>query len=590
MCCMRSLAVILILFLAGAAAAQAPSEPTTFKSRADLVLVPVVVHDKEGKHISGLKAEDFVLEDNGSKEKIASLEEVTADKSVPEPPPELASDVKHGVVFTNQLANPKQPKELLIFVMDLVNAPFVDTEQGRRAMLGFIASRMNPNRVMALVAVESGQVRLLHAFTTSPTVLTSALQTVTAVASAPATQSTVQSQIDAAQQQQTAVRASELGTTATGTQATALAITQFVAAARASASQAFLAQTAARNDQNIATALEALRQVGTWVGGVPGRKVLVWLTGDIPFVSGQGTMALGKLGTEQYERTMRVLADANVAVYPVDVRGVVPQTMYVRGYVDPGRQQQEIINQAMDSSPTGIANRSAVLQRGVVHMEDAHEAMNYFANLTGGRAYYNRNDIPRVLDDASDDSSRYYILSYYLDRSRAKPGWHKLKVMVHHEGSNVRARTGFFVPKPSEEGSPSARQQDENTALTSPFEYTSLPVNLKWKDAAKQGDKRRVHFEVYVPPSSELVGGDRNALDLDVIATAFDGSRNIEGQSSKAIKSQLKPQALEQVQKFGVTYISDLDVKPGDYVVRLVVRDNLSGRMGSITAPLHVGQ
>ena len=558
------------------ATAQNPPATATFKSRADLVLVPIVVHDKQGKHISGLSAADFTLQDNGAKQNLASLEEVTADTSPAAPPPELAADVKRGVLFTNQVAKSSQPKQILIFVVDLVNAPFVDTELGRRAMLGFLASHMSPNTIMGLVTIEPGQVRLLHAFTASPTVLSAALQKVTAVTSTPANTGMVQAQQDLLQAQQAVIQ-TEAGTMA-----------NFIAGQRAEISQAYLAATAARNNQNIAEALEALRQIGAWVAGVPGRKILVWLTGNIPFVSGQGTMALGKLGTEEYERTMRVLADANVAVYPVDVRGVVPQTMYVKGYVDPGMQQQQTIAESLDASPSGIARRSQSLQVGVVHMEDAHEAMNYFANLTGGRAYYNRNDIPRVLDDAADDSSRYYMLSYYLDRKNAKSGWHKLKVSVHHEGATVRARNGFFLDKPSEEASPSAKQQDESTALTSPFEYTALPVNLKWMDTAARGDKRRVRFEVYIPPASELVGTDRNTLDLDVIATAFDGTRGMAGQSSRSIKSQLKPQAQEQIQNFGLTYVSDLDLKPGDYAVRLVVRDNLTGRLGSITAPLKV--
>lgn len=558
------------------ATAQNPPATATFKSRADLVLVPIVVHDKQGKHVSGLSAADFTLQDNGAKQNLASLEEVTADTSPAAPPPELAADVKRGVLFTNQVAKSSQPKQILIFVVDLVNAPFVDTELGRRAMLGFLASHMSPNTIMGLVTIEPGQVRLLHAFTASPTVLSAALQKVTAVTSTPANTGMVQAQQDLLQAQQAVIQ-TEAGTMA-----------NFIAGQRAEISQAYLAATAARNNQNIAEALEALRQIGAWVAGVPGRKILVWLTGNIPFVSGQGTMALGKLGTEEYERTMRVLADANVAVYPVDVRGVVPQTMYVKGYVDPGMQQQQTIAESLDASPSGIARRSQSLQVGVVHMEDAHEAMNYFANLTGGRAYYNRNDIPRVLDDAADDSSRYYMLSYYLDRKNAKSGWHKLKVSVHHEGATVRARNGFFLDKPSEEASPSAKQQDESTALTSPFEYTALPVNLKWMDTAARGDKRRVRFEVYIPPASELVGTDRNTLDLDVIATAFDGTRGMAGQSSRSIKSQLKPQAQEQIQNFGLTYVSDLDLKPGDYAVRLVVRDNLTGRLGSITAPLKV--
>ena len=267
----RFLVPALIMSMVISAAAQNSSQTPTFKSRTDLVLVPVVVHDKEGKHVSGLKADDFILEDNGGRQKIAALEEITSDKSVPEPPPDLASDVKRGIVFTNQLANPSQPKELLIFVIDLVNAPFVDTEQGRRAILGFVASHMSPNRTMALVAVESGGVRLLHSFTTSPTVLSSALQNVTALASAPATQRPIEAQQSALKDQrifnQTANLLASDGLSPN--QAAMILMANFISGARVQMSQSYLAATAGRTDQNIATALESLRQIASWVAGVP---------------------------------------------------------------------------------------------------------------------------------------------------------------------------------------------------------------------------------------------------------------------------------------------------------------------------------
>jgi VWFA-related protein len=571
----RTLVALSCTFIISATAQNPPSTPT-FKSRTDLVLVPVVVHDKEGRHVPGLKSGDFTVEDNGAKQSIASAEEVTADTSPAVPPAELADDIRRGVVFTNQVAMGSQPKEVLIFAVDLVNAPFVDTEMGRRAMLAFVATHMSPKQTMGLVTIEQGRVRLLHAFTTSPMILSAALQKVTAVTTAPATQPTLEAEMSALQAQQASIQV-EAGSMAS-----------FIAGAQADISQSFLAATAARNSQNIASALESLRLIGSWVAGIPGRKVLVWMTGDIPFLSGQGRMALGKLDAEDYERTMKALADANVAVYPVDVRGVVPQTMYTKGYIDPNRQQAQILAQSQDASPSGIARRSESLQVGVVHMADAHEALNYLANLTGGRAYYNRGDIPRVLDDAADDSARYYMLTFYLDSKRAKPGWHKLKISVARDGASARARNGFFVPKPGHEESPSAKQADEHLAIASPFEYTALSVTLRWADTVPKGDKRRVNFQVSIPPAAGLVGEDLNTLDLDFIAVATGGNGKTAGNSSRSVHTTLKPDALQKIQTYGVTYVSDLDLKPGQYSVRIVVRDNLTGRLGSITAPLNV--
>jgi len=570
------LTLLLIFTLTLSVAAQEQQSVPVFKGRADVVLIPVVVHDKQGKHVAGLKADDFTIEDNGAKQNLASVDEVSPDSSVPQPPPELSADVRRGVVFTNQLSNPTQAKQLMIFAIDLVNAPFADTEQGRRAMLSFIASHMSPNRTMGLVTIETGRVRLLHAFTTSPTVLSSALQKVTAVTTSPATQSAQEASTAALAAEQVFVN-SEANT-----------MTNFIAGQIAQTNEAFAAATAARNVQNIASALESLRLIASWVAGVPGRKELVWLTGDIPFVSGDGRMSLGKLNQEDYERTMKALADANVAVYPVDMRGVIPQSAYSKTYVDPGRQQAQMMANAMDGSPSGIARRSEALQQGVVHIEDAHEVMNYFANLTGGRAYYNRNDIPRVLDDAATDASRYYMLAYALDRKSAKPGWHKLKVVVHRDGVTARARNGFFVPKPGQEESARTKQGDERTALTSPFDYTALPITLRWGDIAAKGDKKKVGFQLYVPSSAGLVSSDQPNLDLDFMAAALTMQGDMAGSSSRVLKTTLKPDGLQKVAQFGLTYVSDVEVKPGDYTLRVVVRDNQTGRIGSLTAPLKV--
>jgi hypothetical protein len=356
--------------------------------------------------------------------------------------------------------------------------------------------------------------------------------------------------------------------------------------------------TTARNVQNIASSLESLRFIASWVGGIPGRKELVWLTGDIPFVSGQGRIALGKLDQEDYERTMQALADANVAVYPVDVRGAIsPKALnesHMRNPRDPGsqteegRQQAELMNNALNGTSGGIARRSAALERGVVHVEDAHEVMDYFANLTGGRAYYNRNDIPRVLDDAATDASRYYMLTYALDRKSVKPGWHKLKVAVHRDGVTARARNGFFVTKPGLEESASTKQTDERTALSSPFDYTALPVTLRWGDIAAKGDKKKVGFQLYVPSSAGLVSSDQPSVDLDFLAAALTMQGEMAGASSRSLKSTLKGDAIQKIGQFGLTYASEVEVKPGDYTLRVVVRDNQTGRIGSITAPLKV--
>ena len=116
-----------------------------------------------------------------------------------------------------------------------------------------------------------------------------------------------------------------------------------------------------------------------------------------------------------------------------------------------------------------------------------------------------------MLETASLDSAKYYMLSYYL-RPR-KPGWHKLKVSVNRKGVTARARSGFYVTSLEPEAE-SVRQAEENTAILSPLEYTALPLTVRWTSTAPAEDKRKVGFEVSIPPVAGLVDEDKTSLTL----------------------------------------------------------------------------
>lgn len=217
--------------------------------------------------------------------------------------------------------------------------------------------------------------------------------------------------------------------------------------------------------------------------------------------------------------------------------------------------------------------------------------MNSFAGATGGRAYYNRNDIPRVLDDAADDSAQYYMLSYYLDRN-AKPGWHKLKVMVNRDATTARARNGFVVPKgdQKEKEADAARKADEQLAINSPFDYTGLPITLRWGETTARGSKKNVAFQISIAADAALPVEGQNTLNMDFVAAASGSTGETAGNSSRAFHATLEPEQLKKLKTYGLTYVSNIELPPGEYTLRVVVRDNLNGRLGSITAPLDVKQ
>jgi hypothetical protein len=226
---------------------------------------------------------------------------------------------------------------------------------------------------------------------------------------------------------------------------------------------------------------------------------------------------------------------------------------------------------------------------GMTHM-DTLATFHRFADMTGGKAYYNTNDLVGAFKQAADDSSAYYMLGFYLDlKAATKTGWHKLQVKVRTAGAHVRARNGFYVTGATQDASLS-KPTDMAMALSSPLEFTAVPFSGRWTGVvAAPAGKKRVRFELVLPARLNLVDTTgNNHLQLEIDAIARTASGDTAASFGKTVDAHLKPESLQQVNNDGITYMGDLDLPPGDYSVRFVIRDDVSGRMGTVTAPVKV--
>ena len=159
---------------------------------------------------------------------------------------------------------------------------------------------------------------------------------------------------------------------------------------------------------------------------------------------------------------------------------------------------------------------------------------------------------------------------------------------VAREGVEVRARNGFFITRTTVDPTLS-RQTDIFVALQSPLDYTALPVHVRWlENKGKPGKKRKILFEIVLPANTATVSGSDNHMSLDFAASALTTEGKSAREYSKTIDQRLTPEGLAQIRENGITYGDAIEVGPGDYTVRFVVRDNLTGRMGSVSAPLKV--
>jgi VWFA-related protein len=112
-----------------------------------------------------------------------------------------------------------------------------------------------------------------------------------------------------------------------------------------------------------------------------------------------------------YERTVEALTKAQVSVYPVDVRGLVNPV----GIADASRRDAP--------APEQAGNNIWAFQKGI-------NSLTRFADMTGGNAFANTNDLAACFKRAADDASSYYLVTYYLGQQNNRSGWRTLNVKV----------------------------------------------------------------------------------------------------------------------------------------------------------------
>ncbi|MFY9907105.1 MAG: VWA domain-containing protein [Terriglobales bacterium] len=552
-----------------------------FTARAELVLIPTLVTDKSGNHITGLKKEDFTVLENGAEQKIATFEEITSDARRMSRPADLNE-------FTNSLGGEGSNRRVTLIVLDLINTPFVAQAHARQDLFKYLTQSLDQHEPTALYTLNRRGIQVIHDFTTDPRILVAALHQVNGDAS---------QMVDSPEDSQAMSAGLTTPDPGAGVPKDGGGGSKGDQGSKGNSQTQSEADSLQKMMQDselnfrsfeqrlaITYTLEAMQQVAQALAGFPGRKSLIWASGGFPFNVSDNSMHLAPAGRDSladvlplYEHTWQLLNDAEISLYPVDVKGL--QTLSVA----PASMRNGGGNPRNPSRNYG----SRAMSREV----DTQSTFQTFAAMTGGRAYYNSNDLVKGFRDAVSDSARYYMLGYYIDHSNTKAGWRRLAVKVNRDHTEVRARSGFFVTDATVDPETS-RNGDISSALQSPLDFTSLTLVARWNkiEPAKDPGKKHVNYEMHLAPDPNLINdADNNHLVMDfvVLAKTPDGKAADHPMGQK-VDVHLSPEKLSVIRQKGVAYGGALDLAPGEYSVRFVVRDNLSGRIGSVAAPLRV--
>lgn len=554
------------------AAVDVPS--VTIRANTRLVLVDVIVTDKKGQPVTGLKADDFTLEESGKKQKVTVFVPPAANR--PNPSPALPGILSNHPESVGPSGIP------IVLLLDAVNSPFKDQAYGRSQMLKYAAEQIQGGHPMAILAL-TDRLHVLQEFTTDPQVLA------TAIKNYKPQEQMMQTKLEPAPTALSPDMAGPGGNVASKVIAAQAALADFAAA-----------QVAFDEERRTLITLDAMQSLARMLGGLQGRKNVVWLTASLPFdlipedrnmseaeyladlpsgtmrKSGalRGAGAIAEEERSLHGNDIRMaeaqLAASNIAIYPVDLRGLVGA----------GMDTSSSFAHDTDIHGAGLVNQ-AISQSGSVQASQG--TMEEVAAETGGKPYMNQNEIKNGIALATDDDKASYEIGYYPENRKWDGKYRNIKVKLAQGDTQLRYRKGYYAVDTTA-GKNTNYERDVVAAL-----QLNAPVTqIYFMAQAKPGDPGKVRVVFLVDAhtvTAEDSGGDKK-LNVSLYACVFDKSgKNLTSQSTKVDRA-FDAATYHQILDKGMMVPIDLNVPPGGTELRLAVLDNKTGYIGTVSGPL----
>jgi hypothetical protein len=345
--------------------------------------------------------------------------------------------------------------------------------------------------------------------------------------------------------------------------------------------------------------IEALRSLTRMLGGLRGRKNVVWLTADLPFdlipedrnvsdaelatllpvngsqapsVRGAGAIASEErqLHGQEIKEVEARLASADIAVYPVDLRGLFGGGMvasYSAAHND-------------DVHGAGLANMALNQSRSLISSQDT---MREVAAETGGKTYMNQNEIRLGVALAAADDKGSYAIGYYPENKKWDGKYRSINVKVAHDDSEVRYRKGYFAVDSSREKN---ANYEQNVATVLAFNTPATEVSFMAQANSTGPGKVRVVFLVDAHTLTAEDSGGNKKMNVNLYAGVFDSSGKSLTTRSIKVDRAFDASTYQQILDHGMMVPIDVDIPAGTKELRLAVLDNKTGFIGTVSGPL----
>jgi len=582
---------------------KGPQATPTLKTNTQLVIVDITVTDSHHQPIHNLKASDFVvLEDNVSQTIKAFEEHVSAKVPANEPAKPLQTPSLPPGVFTN--FSPVPAKETLnVLLLDTLNTPLRDQVFVRTQIKQYLKNAPAGTRI-AIFGLAT-RLYLLQGFTSNPDILRAAVDEKGSSKASPVLNDAVgggNGAVPLSQQYDEGFGGlNDLRVTAVVTE-----LKQFEAE-----QQGYQLQFRARYT------LDALNQLARYLGGLQGRKNLIWFSGSFPInILPDGDLknpfAIVASSEDEFRATVNLLARSQVAVYPVDARGLI---------TSPTLNATNSINTSLNGSyARNPANFGKDENKFYNQMADEHSTMLRMAEQTGGHAFINTNDLSRAVSDVVETGSNYYTIAYSPENTKWDGRYRKIQVRMPQQGFNLTYRRGYYAddPQVSHRNSTSGVVSSQPVNSYDPiraammhgapdptqiiFQVRTVPASASTEDKLAPGtaagpdssklkppyrryniifaaDPRHIHFTQSA--EGNYIG------QIQFVTFIYDQDGQLITRAGNEVHTKLPPSEYATLFRGGLHFVQQISVPDkGSYYFRIGVHDMDGDHVGAVEFPV----
>jgi VWFA-related protein len=517
-----------------------PSVPAqtdyVFRSRTEVVLVNVTVRDKDGNFVRNLKSEDFtVLEDN-KPQKVLSFDLENTDavpathvaqvKLLNTPSAAGKTETPAGASSSSAFKD----RRMIVLFFDLSSMQPEEAERAAVSAQNYVDKQMAPADLVAVVSLGNSLTVNLD-FTADRAQLKKVLQTFNTAGGQGFGQG-------------------DTGTTE-GT---------------ADSGNSFSADDTEFNIFNTDRRLDAIRSIAEQLSHVDQKKSLIYFS--------SGMTRTGVENQSELRAATNAAVRANMAIYTMDIRGL-------QAVVPGGEAQSASLRGASAYSGQSMAN-------AFDSNFSSQETLVTLAGDTGGRAFLDSNDFSKVYKGVQDDTSTYYMLGYHSTNPARDGRYRHITVKLNQPGMKMEYRKGYYAPADYKHSNDQDRERQLDEELSSELPNTDLHVYLTAGYFRLGEDRFAVPVSLVVPGSEIPFAqkSDQDKATLDIIGLVSDEKKRPVNDIRDTVKLAVRTSA--QVRQKNVQYNTSFVLPSGKYHIKLVLRENQTGGMGSFEADLNI--